>query len=172
MSKAVLKIEFAGAGADSGLHMAAIADFERNMETVDGKRQEKTTFYPGDQFYFLLQHDAKLRLSHVASSWGAVQALGPVSRQHEDSIELRGPGDDKSLSYTPAGSVAVRWYGNAPSLDTIGRQISYRSGPLPAIGTLSYQSRWQSYRLIPGALSLGPDEEWPVLIVAYLEPLP
>ena len=172
MSKAVLKIEFAGAGADSGLHMAAIADFERNIETMDGKRQEKTSFYPGDIFHFLIQFDAKLYISKVRSSWGAVQALGPVSRQHEDSIELRGPGDDKSLSYTPAGSVAVRWYGNAPQLNTIGRQLSYRSGPLPAIGTLSYQSRWQSFRLIPAALSLGQDEEWPVLIVAYLEPLP
>lgn len=172
MSKAVLKIEFAGPGADSGLHMAAIADFGRNMETVDGKRQEKTTFYPGDQFYFLLQHDAKLRLSHVASSWGTVQRLDAVVRPHEDEIQLASAADDKGLSYTPASQVVPRWYGNAPSLDTIGRQISYRSGPLPAIGTLSYQSRWQSFRLIPAALSLGQDEEWPVLIVAYLEPLP
>ena len=58
MSKALYKIEFAGSGANSGLHMAAIADFARNIEIVDGKSQEKTSFHHGEQFYFLAQHDA------------------------------------------------------------------------------------------------------------------
>lgn len=169
MSKAVLKIEFAGAGADSGLHMAAIADFERNIETVDGKRQEKTTFYPGDMFHFLLQIDPKLYVQDLRSSWGSVQPLGIVTRPHDESIELSRPGDDKTISYTPAGPVSPRWYGNAPYLNVVGRQLTYRSGPLPAIGELRYSSAWQSYRLVPAALSLGPDDEWPVLIVAYLE---
>ena len=172
MSKAVLKIEFSGAGADSGLHMAAIPDPERNTETVDGKRQEKTTFHPGDSFYFLLQVDPKLYIADVRSSWGTIQRLETVGRSHEDSIELPSAEQDKSLSYTPSGPVSVRFFGNAPALTTIGRQLSYKSGPLPAVGELNYSSSWQSYRLIPAALSLGPDDEWPVLIVAYLEPLP
>lgn len=172
MSKAVLKIEFAGAGADSGLHMSAIADFERNVEVVDGKRQEKTTFHPGDQFYFLVQHDQRLVIQRVGSSWGTVQALGQVSRPHRQEIELREADDTSDLSYMPAGTVNLRWYGNSPMLDQIGRSLSYRSGALPALALASYSSHWASYRLVPAGLSLGPDEEWPVLIVAYLELTP
>ena len=169
MSKAVLKIEFAGAAAASGLHMAAIADFERNVETVDGKRQEKTAFHPGDQFYFLVQHDPRLVIQRVASSWGTVQALGQVSRPHSQEIELREAADTPELSYLPAGTVHLRWYGNSLLLDQVGRSLSYRSGPLPALAQATYSSHWSSYRLVPAGLSLGQDEEWPVLIVAYME---
>ena len=172
MSKAVLKIEFAGPGADSGLHMAAIADFERNVETVDGKRQEKTSFHPGDQFHFLVQHDPRLVIQRVASSWGTVQALGQVSRPHSQEIELREADDTPELSYLPAGTVHLRWYGNSPLLDQVGRSLSYRSGPLPALAQATYSSNWSSYRLVPASLSLGQDEEWPVLIVAHLELTP
>lgn len=169
MSKSLYKIEFAGAGADSGLHMAAIADFSRNTEIVDGKSQEKTTFHPGEQFYFLVQHDAKLKITAARASFGAVQALGGVTRQHTDDIQISTAEDTHDLAYTPRGSLAHIWYGNSPALTLVGRALSYRNGELPAVGTASYASAWQSYRLIPAALTLSAEESWPVLIVIYLE---
>ena len=169
MSKALYKIEFAGSGANSGLHMAAIADFARNIETVDGKSQEKTSFHPGEQFYFLAQHDEKLRISEVKSSFGAIQSLGTVSRSHTDSIQIATAEDTQGLAYTPSASAAFRWYGNDPGLTIIERAVSVRTGPLPAVGTISYSSTWSSYRLIPAALKLKGDEEWPALIVIYME---
>ena len=169
MSKSVLKVGFAGAGADSGLHVAAIADFAQNIEVVDGRRQEKTSFHQGEPFFFLVQHDPKLYISDVRSSWGAVQRLGPVSRPHSDDIQIATLKDSRELSYIPAGTAVSKWYGNSPQISQVGRTMSYRSGPLPAIGTLNYSSHWQSYRLVPGALSLAAGEEWPVLIVVYLE---
>ena len=169
MSKALYKIEFSGSGANSGLHMAAIADFARNIETVDGKSQEKTSFHPGEQFYFLAQHDAKLRISEVKSSFGAIQALGTVSRSHTDDIQIATAEDTQDLAYTPSAISAFKWYGNRPGLTIIERAVSVRTGPLPAVGTISYSSTWSCYRLIPAALNLKDDEEWPVLIVIYME---
>lgn len=171
MSKAVYKVQFAGSGAGSGLHMACIADFQLNRETVDGREQEKTTFHPGEPYWFLVQHDPALVLTGIASSSGGISNFGRTIRPHEEEITLPAATGEVNINYMPAGSVGVRWYGNAPSLRQTGRQLAWRSGPLPAIGTARYQSRWLSCRLTPPALRLAEGEEWPVLIVVTLEEL-
>ena len=169
MSKALYKIEFAGSGANSGLHMAAIADFARNIETVDGKSQEKTSLHPGEQFYFLAQHDAKLRISEVKSSFGAIQALGTVARSHTNDIQIATAEDTQDLAYTPSAISALKWYGNSPGLTIVERAVCVRTGPLPAVGAIIHTSTWSSFRLVPAALTLKDGEEWPVLIVIYME---
>lgn len=170
MARVLHKIEFAGPGADGGLFSAAIPDFARNRETdADGRDVEKTTWHPGDIYHFLIQHDPGLRLTAVKSSWGSAQSLGQVTRSHSEDIQLAEADDTAETSYIPSGNVAARWYGNSPALATEGRAIRYASGPLPAIGAISYSARWHSYRLVPAALSLAEGEEWPVLIVAYLD---
>lgn len=171
MSKVVLKLEFSDAAADSGLFAAMIADFARNRETnADGEDVEKTSFNPGDIYHFLIQHDPGLRLTAVKSSWGAVQSLGQVTRSHTgEDLQLAEAEDENETSYIPAGAVSAKWYGNSPSVANTGRAIRYQSGPLPAIGRIGYSARWHSYRLVPAALTLGEKEEWPVLIVAYMD---
>lgn len=171
MSKVVLKLEFSDAAADSGLFAAMIADFARNRETnSDGEDVEKTSFTPGDIYHFLIQHDPGLLLTAVKSSWGAVQSLGQVTRSHTgEDLQLAEAEDENETSYIPTGSVSASWYGNSPRIANTGREIRYASGPLPAIGRIGYSARWHSYRLVPAALTLGEDEEWPVLIVAYLD---
>lgn len=171
MSKVVLKLEFSDAAADSGLFAAMIADFARNREKdSDGKDVEKTDFHPGDIYHFLVQHDPGLKIIAVKSSWGAVQSLGRVTRTHTgEDIQLAEDKDENETSYIPAGSVSATWYGNSPRIANTGRTIRYASGPLPAIGRIGYSARWHSYRLVPAALTLGENEEWPVLIVAYLD---
>lgn len=173
MSKVVLKLEFAGPGADAGF-AAMIADFARNRETdSDGKDVEKTSFHPGDIYHFLIQHDVSLKITDVKSSWGSVQALGAVTRRHTgehgEDIQLAEAEDEIETSYIPTGSVSAQWYGNSPAIANTGREIRYQSGPLPAIGKIGYSADWHSYRLVPAALTLRDDEEWPVLIVAYLD---
>lgn len=174
MSKVVLKLEFAGPGADAG-YTAMIPDFARNRETdSDGKDVEKTSFHPGDVFHFLIQHDASLKITDVKSSWGSVQALGAVTRshtgEHGEDIQLAEAEDEVETSYIPIiGSVSARWYGNSPDIVNMHRSVMYRRGPLPAIGRIGYSADWHSYRLVPAALTLAEDEEWPVLIVAYLD---
>ena len=171
MSKVVLKIEFSDAAADSGLFAAMIADFARNLETdSDGGDQEKTSWHPGDIYHFLIQHDPRLRLTDVRSSWGSVQSLGSASRFHDDEgIQLAEAEDEVETSYIPNGPVSARWYGNSPRIANTGREIRYQGGPLPAIGRLSYSATWRGYRLVPAALELNEGEEWPVLIVAYMD---
>ena len=171
MSKVLHKIEFAGPGADSGLFAVAIPDFARNIELdADGKQVEKTSFHPGDIYHFLVQHDARLTLTEVRSSWGTVQSLGAATRSHTgEDIQLAEAEDAAETSYIPSGVLSIRWYGNSPRVGNDERAISYRSGPLPAIGKLTYSAAWHSYRLVPGPLALAEGEEWPVLIVAYLD---
>lgn len=165
--KTVLKIEFAGAAADSGLYMAAIADPQLNVGS-DGN--EKTQFAPGEVFYFLVGFDPSLYLAGIQSSSGSVQRLlGTATRSHTQEISVTTAESTVQLSYWPATDPVFRWYGNAPQLARSSRDLSYRSGPLPAIAEASYQAGWQSYRLIPPVVSLTDDEEWPVLIIATLE---
>lgn len=171
MSKVVLKIEFSEAAADSGLFAAMIADFQRNREIdSDGKDVEKTSFHPGDIYHFLIQHDPGLRIADVRSSWGTVQSLGAATRSHEgEEIQLAEAEDEVETSYIPAGGVGATWYGNNPAISSSGRAIRYLSGQLPAIGRIRYSAAWHGYRLIPAALELNEGEEWPVLIVAYMD---
>lgn len=171
MSKVVLKIEFSDAAKDSGLFAAMIADFQRNRGIdSDGKDVEKTSFNPGDIYHFLVQHDPGLRLTDVRSSWGSVQSLGAATRTHEgEDIQLAEAEDERETGYIPSGPVAATWYGNSPAIANTGRDIRYQSGSLPAIGKISYLAVWHGYRLVPADLELDEGEEWPVLIVAYMD---
>lgn len=171
MGRVLHKIEFAGPGADSGLFAVAIPDFARNTELdATGKTVEKTTWNPGDVYHFLVQHDERLRITDVRASSGAVQALGAAARTHGgERLQIEQDDAGQELSYIPSGDVSVRWYGNAPALARDGRAIGYASGPLPAIGDASYPARWHGYRLVPPPMQLGPEDEWPVLIVVYLD---
>lgn len=173
MAKVVHKIVFAGAagqGADSDStpHTACIPDPVLNREVVDGVEQEKTSFAPGDLYYFLVQYDPTLAIAQITSSSGSVAQYGAVTRQHEQTIELPTADDPVGLSYTPSASPSVRWYGNAPALSRDGRDLSWSSGPLPAIGVATYQSVWTSCRLTPPSMTLAEGEDWPVLIVITL----
>lgn len=176
MAKATQKLVFveSGGSTEPGLHMAAILDDQLNVETVDGQETVKTTWYPGDSIYFLVQVDPGLRIADVRASWGHVQHLGTVKRQHTDDITvIEPPDEDKEaasaeLSYIPAGQVTFRWYGNAPALRQDGRSLYYTDGALPAIGRADYKSTWQSYRLVPRPLELEDDEEWPGVIAIYI----
>lgn len=175
MSKVVLKIEFSDAAKGSGLFAAMIADFQRNRETdSEGRDVEKTSFHPGDIYHFLIQHDPGLTLTAVKSSWGTVQSLGAVTRSHTgergEDIQLAEAEDEVETSYIPIiGSVSARWYGNSLDIVSMHRSVMYRSGPLPAIGRIGYSADWHSYRLVPAALTLKDEAEWPVLIVAYMD---
>lgn len=173
MSKVVLKLEFAGPGADAG-YTAMIPDFARNRELdSDGREVEKTSFHPGDIYHFMIQHDASLKITEVKSSWGSVQALGAVTRshtgEHGEDIQLAEAEDELETSYIPTSSVSAKWYGNSPTVKNTGREIRYQGGPLPAIGRIGYSADWHSYRLVPAALDLAEGKEWPVLIVAYMD---
>lgn len=178
MAKTTQKLVFITEnGAESGLHMAAVMDETLNVETVDGKETVKTTWYPGDSIYFLVQVDPGLRIADVRASWGNVQLMGTVRRQHTDDVTvIEPPAEDKAeasseLSYIPAGQVTLRWYGNAPTLRQDGRSLYYTDGALPAVGRADYQSTWQSYRLVPRPLELEGDAEWPGVIAIYVEQL-
>lgn len=169
MSKVVLKIEFSG--NDSGLYAAAIADFVRNVEIgADGVEAEKGTFYPGDEYHFLVQHDPRLRIVGVRVSWGSVIPAGTVEREHADDVQFADASATAELSYLVRRQTGgVAWYGNAPILRRDGRTLSISSGPVPAIGRAAYVSEWRAYTFRPAALELAAGEEWPVLIVIDLE---
>lgn len=169
MGKVTLKIEFSG--NDAGLYAAVIADPVRNVETgADGARTEKTTFHPGDEFHFLVQHDPRLRVAGIRTSWGAVVSAGNVEREHADDVQFADAAATAELSHLVKRQTGgVRWYGNAPILRRDGRTLAVASGPTPALGNAAYVSEWLAYTFRPAPLSLAAGEEWPVLIVIDLE---
>ena len=169
MGKVTLKIEFSG--NDAGLYAAVIADPVRNVETgAGGKMTEKTTFIPGDDYYFLVQHDPRLRVTGIRTSSGAVVPAGAVERHHSEEVSFADAAATAELERQVVRQEGgVLWYGNAPILRRDGRRLAVASGDVPAVGRVTYASQWSAYMFRCPSLKLNAGEEWPVLIVIDLE---
>jgi len=161
---ATIVVEF-GDGADSDALVVVELDDESNLDD-DG--EEKTTFNPGDQPYFLVHHESTVRIGSVECSSGMVTGGSSVSRSRTQRMEWSDTDESQELPHIPSGEVSWTWYGNQATVTRDGRSLPAIDG-VPAVGDANYSMAAYQYQLIPPSLDLSEDEEYPILIVVTME---
>lgn len=164
MSVAATVVVQFGTGVDSSALVVVELDGEVNLD-LEGK--EKTSFAPEDSPFFLVHHDAALRVERVTCSSGMVSGGALVVRSRSQQLQFAGE-ESQDLPHLPASSPTWQWYGNAPQISRDGRTLT-PSGALPAIGEASYRIKARQYQLTPPPLVLVGDENYPILIVIHME---
>lgn len=153
-----------GDGVDSSLFSLALLDDFLNRDARD---EVITSFAPGDLVNFLVQVDPALRIDRVVATHGQVVSQGYCLRERTDQLlfaELQG-----ELSAIPAGALSAAWYGRAAAgLKASGRQLTV-TGSVPALGDITYSARFAGYVLHTPMVELAADEEYPIIIVIYIE---
>ncbi|MBV5328486.1 MAG: hypothetical protein JZU65_12775 [Chlorobium sp.] len=163
---ATVVVEF-GTGADSSALVVIELDETMNL---DGDGEEKTSFSPGDQPYFLVHHDTSVRIGSVKCSSGMVTGGNSVPRERSQQVQFAAAEEAQELSHIPSGGIGWTWYGNAPAITQTGKSlVAATEDSLPAIGEAKYTMEARQYHLIPPVITLADDETWPVLIVVYME---
>ena len=162
---ATIVVEF-GTGADSSAFVAVELDDRLNK---DANGEVKTSFHPGDEVWFWLQWDAAaLRLDRVRATSGQVVACGTASRTREQQCTWTGD-EAVELSHIPAGSPALKWYGNVGSgLSRDGRKL-WVTGNTPCTADATVPISVHLYRYVPPPMALGEGETWRSVIVCYME---
>jgi hypothetical protein len=164
-----------GDDVDAGAFGVAVLDWELN---VDADGNEITSFGPGDELHFLVQHDPALYIDRVAATAGQAVAEGETYREVEQMLSFAEPGEDGGveLTYLPAGSVARDWQQGVTGLNAtegIGWALSGRratvTGNTPCLCAASYRARFKLYRFICPPAVLAADETAQLEIHIYLE---
>lgn len=174
---AVLDFTGVAAGVKTG---SFILDWEKNRDS-DGN--EKTSFLPLDTVYLLFQPAQGAGYDRMFGSieHGRIVPLGEVLRTVEEDVQFTPDKPSHAVQHRPYSNVAKAVFdGNAPQLFVNSSQGSITATePIPAIGVLSYQSQFLSFRFTPPTSlgeklkarqdKLGDNEqaEFKVLMVAY-----
>ena len=154
-----------GKGADSSAFVVMELDETLNLD-ADGN--EKTTWSPGDEIWFWIQHDASLVIDRVVATSGMVVDCGSARRSRSQALIFTST-DSVELSHIPAKNPTYTWYGNQGSgLSRNGRSVSV-SGNTPCTCDVEIPIDVHLYRFVPPDLELGSEETYRVAIVAYLE---
>lgn len=162
--KTTLVIKF-GAGASGGF-VAAEFDAKKN---VDAAGKIKTNYSPGEEVWFLVQHDDTLRIGRVAATGGMIVTRGSVPRSRVDRLDLAEIDTIVELSRIPSGSVTRSWVDNAAAVTIAGRVVSAIGGKLPAKGDFSYTAVMHSFSLIPPPMDLAANETHDITIYIFME---
>lgn len=174
MSKITIVVAF-GEGADSSALVVVELDDQKNLD-ADGN--VKTQFNPGDRPSFIVHYDKSvLRLDRVLCSSGMVTGGNEELRDKDQQMSFAND-QGQDLPHIPAGPVGWEWYGNSPPVGLDGRRVTVLDrlsqatigAAIPAIGNVTYKILADVYTLIPPPLTLAEDENWPVLVVVYMEP--
>lgn len=150
-------------------------DETRNRTTDDdGNNVEKTSFNPGDPYYFLVYHTSAVYITSYRACAGSLSYRGLVSRTREDVVvftELNSADDSPnrpSISYIPAGGMSADWFTSYSSQFKIGTGITRAAdlslkitgGQVPCQATLSYPVSFRSFDFLPpGDLTLSSTDE-------------
>lgn len=162
--KTTLVLKF-GQAAGTGFAIAELDD----IRNVDSTGQKKSSFAPGDEVYFLVQHDDSLRIDRIAATGGMVVAMGQVSRDYTDRLDFPALGDTAELSHLPAGSVSRTWVDHAAAVTIAGRTVTAAGGELPAKGNLAYSAEMHSFRLVPPPMTLADGESHEITVYIFME---
>jgi len=163
--EATIIVEF-GVGVDSGALVVVELDEAMNL---DQNGEEKTSFNPGDVPYFLVHHDASVRIGAVRSSSGMVSGGTVVSRERSQQMQWVKADDQQDLPHVPANTPVWQWWGNVPQINRDGRTVTASGTGIPAIGEATYIIEARQYQLTPPPMELADDDTYPVLIVIYME---
>ena len=156
-----------GEGADTSALVAM--EFDDTMN-VDDEGKVKSKFRPGDDIFFLIHHELKLRIESVKTTGGMVVSQGSVTRVRSNEL-LWNDLEEKQLSYVPSGGITAEWYWREGSglkkTDTRNAMIS--GGELPVEGLIKYDITAKLYRLATPKIELEPNETKKITNVAELE---
>lgn len=158
-----------GSGADSSALVKM--EFDKVMN-VDAAGEEKNSFSPGDEIFFLVHHDSTVQVDRIKATSGMVVDQGPVNRDRTQELLFRAITDTHELDYILAGGITAKWYGNeGTGLKKSGnRTVLITGGVMPAQVAVSYSVAMRLYKLVTPAVELAEDESWPITIVAYVVP--
>jgi len=166
-TKATIVIKFGDDVANANSYHA-IAELDGTMNrTLAG--EEKTSFNPGDDVYFLVQHDSRVRVTAIRPTCGQVDSLGQVTRTRSNLLLFTAVNEKQSMGYM-GSSASPLWYGNSASLSP-SETLDFisTSGLFPAIGKITRSCPFNLYRLRTNIPALGVDETYPVAVVVYME---
>jgi len=162
--QSTIVVEF-GDGADSSGFVALELDETINLDS-DGN--VKTSFDPGDEVWFWLQHADTLRVGSVAATSGMVVACGIARRSREQELTFAGDGS-QTLSHIPARNPEYTWYGNVGSgMSRDGRTLTV-AGNIPCTCDAVIPIDVHLYRFIPPPLELADEATYRVVIVVTME---
>lgn len=165
-----------GDDVDANTFAMAMLDSELN---VDAEGEEITSFVPGDEIFFLIQHDPSLRIDGLPKATDGTVVAQPdkefVFTEQElifeegagvgDRAEVGGP----DLAAVHRGDITKTWYGR----EGIGFEVKNRkatvTGGVPSICKVQFNAPMKSYKLHTPNVTLAEDEEYPVVIVIYME---
>ena len=157
-------------GSDADSASSGVQIFADDAANINADGSQKSEFYPGDNFYFLVIVPADIKLLSVQSTDGTVSLIGAVVREKKDQLLFADTAEPSSLSQTPIGPVTTTWYGRTAVLTVDKQQVTVNT--VPSIADLSYKYAALQYRLTaPAYLPIGSEEgaNWPIGIVVYAE---
>ena len=129
--------------------------------------EEKTSFAPGDEAWFWVQHSDDLKIVSVTASSGQIVAEGTATRTITEDVQFVDT-ESSSLRAIPSGSVSFAWTGNQGTGVKVTGQSVQLTGGFPCIGEATYQADVRLYRLVPPEMTLGADETYEILISVFV----
>jgi len=146
---------------------AIIAEWDDTMN-VGADGEVKSQFFPGDEAYLLVHHDATAIIQAVKTTSGAIVSIGAAVLTRMAELGWGDPDDAQSLNYLPAGQLAYRWFGNAGSgAELVGKVLRMTGWQFPCLAEVSYPVQFTRYRLQTPAVTLAKDETWPIRVYIY-----
>ena len=146
---------------------AIIAEWDDTMN-VGADGEVKSQFFPGDEAYLLVHHDATAIIQGVKTTSGAIVSTGEATLTRTAELGWGDPDDAQSLNYLLAGQLAYRWFGNAGSgAELVDKSLRMTGGQFPCLAEVSHSVAFTRYRLQTPAVTLAKDETWPIRVYIY-----
>jgi hypothetical protein len=151
-------------GESSAALGAISAEIDGAMH-LDDDGNERTAFLPGEAVFFILHHDANVKIVRLrATDGGDVQLIGPVVRSRMEQITFEHPAHLVDLPHKPNGQPTAKWYGRSSNLYLSGQTL--QADLAPCLGDISYKISATQFLHRPiSGITLQPGEEFPVDIV-------
>lgn len=146
---------------------------QEQIEDIYG--EDKNSFQPGDNIWFIAHIDSNLRIVSCQCSGGDIISRGYVDRVEETegsfvAITTPDVATGFELSYVPVGGITTSFYDNVATYTLVGKLIEVTGGELPAIAAITYNTRPTQYELVPPSITLVDDDDsHPILIVLFVE---
>ena len=115
MSRDAIKSIIISFGSLSSSDAGLIVLEPDDLLNIDSEGNIKTTFNPGDDFYFLVHHDHTIIIDSVKSTSGALRAQGEKTRTNIQLITFTLETENHQLGHRPQGGVSPSLYGTEVS---------------------------------------------------------
>lgn len=163
MSGPTIVVSFGEAVSSDALFVVELDD----TLNMDGEGNVKTSFFPGDNVYFLMHYDANLAIKSIETTSGMVDRQGSVVRQNLMEIFFQSTDDEHDLPHNPSSHPTGTFDGRQSVLTRKGRKVKAVS--TPCIGDISYSYVADLAMYIPPAITLEEDEQYMVGIVINVD---